>query len=127
MSQDDKLTKLLPAERVLAAITHVVALLGYMIPVGSIVIGNVLAPLGMWLGLRNHSSYVEQHARESTNFQISMSLFLFLDHMIFKGDVAHQTIFMLVSVYVALVVLRASLKAFRGRTHKYALSLRYLR
>lgn len=126
MTPQEQEQQLLPAERFLAMIAHLVALVGFMVPLGPIVIGNVLAPLGLWLGTKKQSKYVEQHARESTNFQITITLFLFIDQMILR-DVAHLTIFYLVFIYVVIVAVLAAIKAFRGKQHKYALSLRYLR
>src|SRR5690606_26122094 len=114
-------------ERILAGIAHLVPLLGFLIPVGNFVIANVLAPLGLWLGVRKQSPYIERHAREATNVQITLSILLALDNILFVGGVRHLGVFLLVALYALFAGARAVLKAYRGENYKYALSLPYLR
>lgn len=114
-------------ERVLASLAHLVPLLGFAIPIGNFVIANVLAPLGMWLGMGKQSVHVEQHTREATNVQITLSILLALDNILFEGGVRHLGVFLLVALYALFAGVLASFRAYRGESHKYALSLRFLR
>lgn len=127
MADDPKLSTPRQAERIVAAAAHLVPLLGYLIPVGNFVIANVLAPLGMWLGMGKHSAHVEQHTREATNVQITLSILLALDNLLFEGGVRHIGVFLLVVLYALFAGVFAAFKAYRGTSHKYALSLRFLR
>ncbi len=48
---------------------HVGTLLGSAVP-----LGNLLAPLGIWLFHRNTSGFVGKHARESLGFQVGLTV-----------------------------------------------------
>ena len=54
-----------------AAACHLGAWLAWVVPV----IGHLLGPIALWLILRRDDDFVDEHGRESVNFQISCTLY----------------------------------------------------
>src|SRR5262245_9575349 len=54
-------------------VSHLVAFSGFIIP-----FGNVIGPLVIWLMKKAESPSIEAHAKESLNFQISMTIWTIL-------------------------------------------------
>src|SRR5881296_4357312 len=50
---------------------HATALAGFFVPWA----GHILGPLIVWLAKRNDSPEIDQHGKESLNFQISMLIY----------------------------------------------------
>lgn len=57
-------------ERSMAKAAHLLTLVGFLIP-----LVNIIAPLVVWQTKGKESPLVEQHAKESLNFQISMTIY----------------------------------------------------
>lgn len=108
-------------ERTWGMLAHLSTFLGLVIP-----FGQILAPLGIWLGQRRHSYFVEDHARESLNFQISVTLYSLLARFFFRSAIANGLI-AFINIYVVLAVLYASWQAHRGSDFRYDLSIRFVR
>jgi len=97
---------------------HLLSLLGFVFP-----FANVIAPLVVWQTGGRTSAFVEQHARESLNFQISMTIYY---------SVATLLVFVLVGLLLlpALVVvdvvfvIQQSNRVGRGEPASYPLSIR---
>lgn len=108
-------------DRNLAVMAHLLALFGFMIP-GL----NIVIPLVIWLARRDRSSYVEHHARESLNFQITLSLLMAL-WIALKLMLVGLFLLPLVPVAVIVVLVfmvRAAMKAGSGELYRYPVSLR---
>lgn len=58
-------------ERNWAMAAHLTALVGIVVPGG-----NIVAPLIVWLVKREQSAFVDRHARESLNFNITTSIYV---------------------------------------------------
>jgi uncharacterized protein len=58
-------------ERTWAMLAHLCALVGYSF----VPFGNIVAPLIVWLIRRDQSWFVDDQAKESLNFQISMVIY----------------------------------------------------
>jgi uncharacterized Tic20 family protein len=58
-------------ERNWAMLSHLLALVGYF----AIPFGNIIAPLIIYLVKKDESAFVADQARESLNFQISLSIY----------------------------------------------------
>lgn len=56
-------------ERNLSVMAHLLPLLGFILP-GM----NIVIPLAIWWIKRDQSTYIEHHAREALNFQITVAL-----------------------------------------------------
>lgn len=108
-------------DRSLPVLCHVLALAG----LSGIPFANVLAPLLFWLWKRDVDPAVDEHGKESLNFQLSMTIYTI---------VAAVSIFVLVGfvllplVLVAnlVLIIMASLEASKGRFFRYPVTIRFL-
>ncbi len=105
----------------MAMLAHLLPLFGFMIP-GL----NIVIPLVIWLMKRDKSLYIEHHARESLNFQITVSLLAILWVML-KLMLVGLLLLPLVPVIIIVVLVfmvRAAMKAGSGEFYRYPMSLR---
>lgn len=63
----------LPESRIWATVCHVSAFAFVLLPP----IGQIIAPLAVWLIKRNESPFVDQHGKAALNFQLSMTIYFF--------------------------------------------------
>ena len=109
-----------PNERNWAVLSHVLALLAALF-----VLGQVLVPLGIWLWKKEESPFIENHARESLNFQLSMTIYF-----VVAGVLVYLLIgfFLLVilAAFELICVLLAAVHASRGEDYRYPFSLRLI-
>lgn len=100
-------------------LAHILALVGYLL----IPFGNVIAPLIVYLMKKDQSPFVADQARESLNFQISMTIYMI---------VAGALIFVLIGLLLLPVIwlaglvltILAGIKASSGVAYRYPLTLR---
>ncbi len=105
----------------LAVMAHLLPLLGFLLP-GL----NVGMPLGIWLLKRNKSIFVECHARESLNFQITLSLLCVVWTILTWMLVGLLLLPLVPVVLIAalLFMVKAAIKASRGEFYYYPFTLR---
>jgi|SRR5690625_1239394 len=108
-------------ERTWAMIAHVSTFLGYVVP-----LGNILAPLGVWLGMRKGSEYVAIHARDSLNFQLSVTLYIFVANVLFNESF-RQAFFLVIVLYVLFGIFAAAWNAHRGKDPNYMYYIKFIR
>lgn len=106
-------------ERNLAVLAHVAAPFAYIF----FALGQVLVPLGIWIWKKEASPFVEANARESLNFQISMTIYMLVAAVLTYVLVGFLVIAALAVVELVCVVL-AAVHASRGETYRYPFSLR---
>lgn len=100
------------------------ALCSYLIPV--VTSTTFIVPLVIWLLKKGEDTYIEAHAKEALNFQITFMIFAF---------VAWLTAFVLIgvllipAVMIAYFVLSivAGVKAYKGEGYKIPLCIRLIR
>lgn len=116
-------------DRVLAAISHVgPALLVF----STIASGGVLAPLPLaavwiwWLATRSRSVFLDDHCRESMNFQISMGLYAII--VLIAGiptcSAAWWVGIPILSVIALIGCILATRASLLGRPYRYPATLR---
>lgn len=129
-----------------AGAIHLSALIGYVIPFGSLI-----APLVLWLMKRNESGFVDEHGKEAVNFHISTYLYgavllvFFFVFAIGGASMATQNhnlgllntqVWMFgamamgsIAIMIALLVwvIMAGIKAFNGEYFRYPLTIRFIR
>jgi uncharacterized Tic20 family protein len=107
-------------ERTLAVLSHATAFLGYMVP-----LGQLIAPYVILLLRRGESDFVEHHARESLNFQITMTIallvglvltYIWIGYLLVPG----------ILVYSAVMVLVAASRASRDDLYMYPFTHRFV-
>ena len=100
----------------LAVLAHLLPLLGFMMP-GL----NVVIPLVIWWLKRDKSTFVEHHARESLNFQITFSLLCVLWSVltVFLVGWLLLPLVPVVLIVALLFMFRAAMKAGNGEFYRY--------
>jgi uncharacterized Tic20 family protein len=108
-------------ERNWGMLSHLLALTGYV----GIPFGNIAAPLIIYLMKKDESPFVAEQARESLNFQISMSIYALVSAVLVVILIGFL---LLAAVWVAGVVLTiiASVKAANGEVYRYPLTIRLI-
>jgi uncharacterized protein len=86
----------------------------------------ILAPLVIWVLKKDESRFVDYHAKESLNFQISLLIY---------GFVCFVLAFVLIGILLAIVLavfaivctLIATIKAANGEYYRYPFAIRLLK
>ena len=108
-------------ENMWRALSHVSALAGFLIPVG-----NIIAPLLIYLLKKDDYETVGEHAKESLNFQISMTIYFFAAILLVILAVGIPFI-LLIPAFDLIIVIIATIKASEGEDYKYPLNLRLIK
>jgi uncharacterized protein len=108
-------------ERNLAMLSHLSALTGYV----GVPLGNIVAPLIIYLMKKDESPFVAEQSRESLNFQISMTIYALVSGVLTLILIGFL---LLAAVWVAGVVLTiiASVKVANGEAYRYPLTIRLI-
>jgi uncharacterized Tic20 family protein len=109
------------SEKQIAMFCHLISFSGFIIPLASI-----LGPLVLWLLKKDESKFIDEHGKESVNFQISLLIY---------GIISGILVFVLIGILglIAIVILWlvftiiASLKASNGETYRYPLTIRFVK
>ena len=102
-----------------AMVCHLSALAMFVVP-----LGNVLGPLVVWLIKRDEMPSVNEHGRESINFQISMTIWMAIAGvliLVFIGALILPVLF--IADLILLIV--AAVKANDGGFYRYPLTIRF--
>ena len=84
---------------------------------------NAAGPAAVWFVKRDESAFIESHAREAMNFQISIWLYSVAVWLLTFVLIGWLFVLPLM-VFDIVVVIIAALRARRGETYHYPLSLR---
>ena len=100
----------------LAVLAHLLPLLGFVMP-GL----NMVIPLVIWWLKRDKSTFVEHHAREALNFQITFSLLCVLWSVltVFLVGWLLLPLVPVVLIVALLFMFRAAMKAGNGSFYRY--------
>lgn len=114
-------SELLRDDKNIAVLTHLLPLFGFMVP-GL----NIIIPLVIWLMKRDKSFYVEHHARESLNFQISIMLLtiFWVTLKLMLVGILLLPLVPVITIVVLIFMVRAAMKAGSGEFYCYPMSLR---
>ena len=112
-------------EKNLAMLVHLLPFLGFLLP-GV----NIIIPLTIWLIKREQSPYIDHHAREELNFQITLSIVVGI-WVVLKIMLIGLLLLPLVVVIAPVIIIavflfmvRAAMMGSRGVYYKYPFSLR---
>lgn len=110
-------------ERLWATLTHISALVGIVIGVGTI---GWLGPLIIFLVFKDRSAFVRQHAATTLNFQITMAIASIVAILLWIVLVG---ILLTAAIYVVTIVFSiiAAIAANKGQAYTYPLSIRFVR
>jgi len=120
---------LTPSVRTWTILCHASAFLGFFVPVA----GHIAGPLIVWLVKRDESPEIDEHGKESVNFQISMFIYAsilgvitFILLFVLIGFLLIPLFAILFLADVVLVII-ASLKASEGQLYRYPLTIRLIK
>ena len=109
-------------ERTWGMLAHLAALAGLIVPL----VGNVLGPLVVSIARSDQSAFVDAHAREALNFNISVTLAALVCTvlmLVFIGFLLGSALF----IAWLVMTLIAAIKASEGALYRYPISLRLLK
>jgi uncharacterized Tic20 family protein len=112
----------LKQDRTLDATCHFLSFAGLI----GIPFGNILGPLILWAIKKDEMPSVNEHGKESINFQISMTIYTIiagLSILILIGFVLLPAIIVLNLVLVII----AGVKAANGEFYRYPLTIRFIK
>jgi uncharacterized Tic20 family protein len=118
-------------EKNLAMFCHLSAIVGGVVLAGAGVglflpIGNILGPLFIWLWKKDTMPMVNAHGKEALNFQISVSIVMFLCVLTFWLFL--PILVAIATGFVALILtIIATIKASNGEPYRYPISLRLIK
>jgi uncharacterized Tic20 family protein len=106
-----------------AMLCHVSGLAGYL---GVVPFASIIGPLIVWLLKKDASAFVDEHGKESLNFQITMSIayaIIILLCFVLIG-------FLLLpfwGLWLIVLVIVAAIKASNGEHFRYPLTIRFVK
>lgn len=105
-------------ERMWAMACHLSGLAGFLIP-----FGNILAPLILWLVLREKWPFVDDQGKEALNFQITMTFYVLAACILIFFCIGIPILIGLMVLDLVLVIV-AAIRSSEGVGYRYPLTLR---
>jgi len=101
---------------------HATALAGFFVPWA----GHILGPLIVWMAKRNDSPEIDQHGKESLNFQISMLIYNVIAGVLCLVLIGFAILAILHILNLVLVII-ASIQASEGKFYRYPITIRLIK
>jgi uncharacterized Tic20 family protein len=108
-------------ERTWAMFCHLGAFAGYIFP-----FGHIIAPFIIWLMKKNEFPLVEDQGRDSLNFQISITIYLFISAL-FTVKIFGFILIFGIAIFSIIMVVIAAVKANNGEQYRYPLTIRFIK
>lgn len=99
-------------EKTLAILSHILTL-----------VAPILAPLIIYLVKKNESRFVEWHAKESLNFQITVAIIVIILFITVIGILFAW----IVGIISLVLVIVATIRASEGKLYRYPFSIRLIK
>jgi uncharacterized protein len=109
-------------ERMWAMFCHLTALALFV----GIPFGNIIGPLLIWIIKKDEYPLVDQHGKESLNFQISMTIYAIISFFLVFVFVGFFLLFVLLITDLILVI-KGVVKANDGQPFRYPLTIRFIK
>lgn len=109
-------------ERVWAIFCHLSAFFVFVIPP----IGNILGPLVIWLIKKGDMPFVDMEGKESLNFQISMTIYMFIALVLCFIVIGIPLMIFIVLANIVLVII-ASIKTSNGEKFHYPCTIHFIK
>lgn len=110
--------------KVLAALVHLSATLGFLIP-----FANIVTPL-VFLLFTKQDQLVKQTIKEVVNFQISLTLYVLISFaLVFTIILAPLAIFLIygLQIFGLITIAIGVIKSFDSQIYQYPFSIRFVR
>jgi uncharacterized Tic20 family protein len=114
-------TPLSKEERLYAAACHFAGL-----PIFTVVLANIIAPLVIWLIKRDTMPFVNEHGKESLNFQITIVIAYAISIVLIYLCVGFVLLGIVAIVQVIFPII-AGITACDGKPYRYPLTIRFIR
>ena len=101
---------------------HATALAGFFVPWA----GHILGPLIVWLAKRSDSPEIDEHGKESLNFQISMLIYNVIAGVLCLVLIGFVILAILHILNLVLVIV-ASIQASDGKFYRYPITIRLIK
>ena len=101
---------------------HLLAFAGYVVPP----VGHIIGPLVIWLLKKDEHPFIDDQGKESLNFQISMTIYVFVSGILVFVFIGILLVFGLLIANVVLIII-ASIKAAGGEYYRYPMTIRFLK
>ena len=108
--------------RTFAILCHILGFAGFVFPFG----GNIIAPLVMWLINKEEYPQIDQHGKESVNFQISITIYALVCIPLTFICVGFF-LAVAVGIFDMVAIIIAAVKASNGQFYRYPLCLRFIK
>jgi uncharacterized Tic20 family protein len=114
-----------------SSITHLSGFAGWFFP-----LGNIIAPLVLWMAKKNESSYIDAHGKSAVNFQLSLILYgvllaiLILPITILTlglGLIAISLAIIPAIILKIVLIISASIKANNGEYYNYPFTIEFIK
>lgn len=104
-----------------AMAAHLSSLSGFVIP-----FGNILGPLIVWLIKKDEMPFVNEHGKESLNFQISVTIYILVSAVLTLCVVGFAGVigFPIFGLVMAII---AAISASAGKAYQYPLTIRLVK
>ena len=101
---------------------HLTALALYI----GIPFGNIIGPLIVWLIKKDEIPFVNEQGKAALNFQISMSIYVIVAGLLMFAFIGFP-IFIALLILNLIFIIMASVKASRGESQKYPLTIQFVK
>ena len=108
--------------RTWTVLCHASALAGFFVPWA----GHILGPLIVWLAKRGDSAEIDEHGKESLNFQISMLIYNLIAGVLCLVLIGFVLLGILHILNLVLVIV-ASIQASEGKLYRYPITIRLIK
>ena len=108
--------------RTWTVLCHATALVGFFVPWA----GHILGPLIVWLAKRGDSPEIDEHGKESLNFQISMLIYNLIAGVLCLVLIGFVILGILHILNLVLVIV-ASIQASEGKLYRYPITIRLIK
>jgi hypothetical protein len=108
--------------RTWTVLCHASALIGFFVPWA----GHILGPLIVWLAKRGDSPEIDEHGKESLNFQISMLIYNLIAGVLCLVLIGFVILGILHILNLVLVIV-ASIQASEGKLYRYPITIRLIK
>ncbi len=119
---DPKAENLIPDsnEKLWATFSHLGIIAGAIVPFGS-----VLLPLVIWLVYKDKSEYVNYHAKEALNFQLTMMIGFIVSAILIFIVIGIPLLIVLAIIDLVFCII-AAIRANEGERYRYPYTLRFI-
>ncbi len=107
-------------EKMWAMLTHISTFAAFVFPVG-----NIIAPLIIWLIKKDEYPLVDDQGKEVINFQISMTIYI-IASVILIFVVIGIPILIGLGIFDFIITIIAAIKANDGIKYRYPITIRFI-